>query len=89
MLPIPRTSLSVPSPFHFTLHVNSKLSFNEQGRVIHHRDFWDLKDVIGLVPGMSLAQWIGTRVTARGLAYISRSWFGGRGGEDLERGYGQ
>ncbi|KAF9462062.1 hypothetical protein BDZ94DRAFT_1298853, partial [Collybia nuda] len=61
-LHVPGTSLSIPSPFHFRLHVITRLSFNEQGRVAHHRDFWDVKDVIGLVPGVSLAQWIGTRL---------------------------
>lgn len=30
---------------------------------------------MGLVPGVSLAQWIGTRLTARGLSYVSRAWF--------------
>ncbi|KAG6910808.1 hypothetical protein DXG01_007697 [Tephrocybe rancida] len=73
-LRIPGTSLSVPSPLHFQLHVVTRLSFNEQGRVTHHRDFWDVKDVIGLVPGVSLAQWIGTRLTALGLSYLSRLW---------------
>lgn len=29
---------------------------------------------MGLVPGVSLAQWIGTRLTARGLSYASRVW---------------
>ncbi|KAF8076768.1 hypothetical protein FPV67DRAFT_1559159 [Lyophyllum atratum] len=73
-LRVPGTSLSVPSPFHFRLHVITRLSFNEQGRVTHHRDFWDVKDVIGLVPGVSLAQWIGTRVAAIGLSYLCRLW---------------
>ena len=27
---------------------------------------------MGLVPGVSLAQWIGTRMTAAGLSYLSR-----------------
>lgn len=54
-LRIPGTSLSVPSPLHFQLHVVTRLSFNEQGRVTHHRDFWDVKDVLGLVPFEILA----------------------------------
>lgn len=29
---------------------------------------------MGLVPGVSLAQWIATRLTARGLSYASRVW---------------
>lgn len=71
-LPIPGTSLSIPSPLHCKLHIFTRLSFNEQGRVTHHRDIWDVKDVMGLVPGVSLAQWIGTRLSASGLSYISR-----------------
>lgn len=27
---------------------------------------------MGLLPGVSLAQWIGTRLTAAGLSYLSR-----------------
>ncbi|KAF9023180.1 hypothetical protein BDP27DRAFT_1073838 [Rhodocollybia butyracea] len=73
-LPIPGTSLTVPSPFHFELRILTRFSFNEQGRITHHRDFWDVKDVMGLLPGVSLAQWIGTRITARGLSYASRMW---------------
>jgi len=71
-LPLPGTSLSLPSPLHFQLRVITRLSFNEQGLVTHHRDIWDLKDVMGLVPGVSLAQWIGTRIAATGLSYISK-----------------
>lgn len=73
-LPIPGTSLSIPSPFHFKLHVITRLSFNEQGRITHHRDFWDVKDVIGLVPGLTLAQWIGTRLATKGVSFVSRVW---------------
>ncbi|TFK43881.1 hypothetical protein BDQ12DRAFT_596847 [Crucibulum laeve] len=71
-LPIPGTSFSVPSPLHFQLRVVTRLSFNEQGLVTHHRDIWDVKDVMGLVPGVSLAQWIGTRLTAAGLSYAAK-----------------
>lgn len=73
-LPVPGTSLSLPSPFHFRLHIITRLSFNEQGKVTHHRDFWDLKDVMGLVPGVSLFQWIGTRMAARALTSAARFW---------------
>ncbi|KAJ7102673.1 hypothetical protein C8R43DRAFT_1166438, partial [Mycena crocata] len=73
-LPIPGTSLTVPSPFHFQLHIITRLSFNEQGRITNHRDFWDVKDVFGLVPGVSLAQWIGTRLAAKGLTYAASFW---------------
>ncbi|KAH6914720.1 hypothetical protein BKA70DRAFT_1368607 [Coprinopsis sp. MPI-PUGE-AT-0042] len=71
-LPIPGTSLSVPSPLHSMLRIITRLSFNELGLVTHHRDIWDVKDVMGLVPGVSLAQWIGTRISAAGLSYVSR-----------------
>ncbi|KIK53273.1 hypothetical protein GYMLUDRAFT_250530 [Collybiopsis luxurians FD-317 M1] len=71
-LRIPGISLTVPSPFHLKLRIITRFSFNEQGRITHHRDFWDVKDVMGLVPGVSLAQWIGTRITARSLSYASR-----------------
>ncbi|KDR84101.1 hypothetical protein GALMADRAFT_205854 [Galerina marginata CBS 339.88] len=71
-LPIPGTSLAFPSPLHFKLRIITRLSFNEQGLVTHHRDIWDIKDVMGLLPGMSLAQWIGTRIAATGLSYLSK-----------------
>lgn len=73
-LPVPGTSLSIPSPLHLRLRIITRLSFNEQGLVTHHRDIWDVKDVVGLVPGVSLAQWIGTRLAASGLSYLSRLW---------------
>ncbi|EEB99183.1 hypothetical protein MPER_01188, partial [Moniliophthora perniciosa FA553] len=73
-LPIPGTSLTVPSPLHFQLHTITRLVFNEQGRITHHRDFWDIKDAMRLIPGIPFAQWIGTTVTALGLTYIARSW---------------
>ncbi|KAK0491478.1 hypothetical protein IW261DRAFT_1556626 [Armillaria novae-zelandiae] len=71
-LPIPGTSLSLPSPFHFKLHVITRLSFNEQGHITNHRDYWDVKDLMGLLPGVSLAQWILSRLAAKGLSYNSR-----------------
>lgn len=48
--------------------------FNEQGKITRHRDFWDVKDLLGLVPGVSLAQWIGTRLAGTGLSYLLRCW---------------
>ncbi|KIL70331.1 hypothetical protein M378DRAFT_67556 [Amanita muscaria Koide BX008] len=71
-LPVPGTSLSVPSPLHFKIHILTSLSFNEQGYVTRHCDYWDLKDLMGLVPGVSLAQWIMSRLTATGLSYAAR-----------------
>ena len=71
-LPIPGTSLSFPSPLHLQLRIITRLSFNEQGLVTYHRDFWDVKDLIGMLPGMTLAQWLGTRIAAVGLSYLSR-----------------
>ncbi|KAJ8507068.1 hypothetical protein ONZ45_g10529 [Pleurotus djamor] len=68
-LTVPGTSLQLPSPFHFKLHIITRLAFNEQGRITHHRDFWDVKDVMGLVPGVSLVQWLGTRIAARSLTF--------------------
>lgn len=70
-LPIPGTGLGVPSPFHLQLHILTRLSFNEQGRITHHRDIWDVKDVLGLVPGASLAQWIASRLAARSLTAVA------------------
>ncbi|KAF8716419.1 hypothetical protein AX14_012361 [Amanita brunnescens Koide BX004] len=71
-LPVPGTSLSVPSPLHFRLRILTRLSFNEQGCVTHHRDFWDVKDLMGLIPGVSLVQWIMSRLTGAGLSYAAR-----------------
>lgn len=78
-------ALKIPSPLHLQLHVLTRLSFNEQGRITHHRDFWDVRDVLGLVPGMSAAQWIATRVAAKSLSLATRvaGWafnLGGLGG---------
>ena len=71
-LPIPGTSLSFPSPLHLRLRIITRLSFNEQGLVTYHRDIWDVKDLIGMLPGMTLAQWLGTRIAAVGLSYLSK-----------------
>jgi len=73
--------LCMPSPLHLRLHVLTRLSFNEQGRITRHRDFWDVRDVLGLVPGMRVAQWLGTRIAAQGIAAVTQaaSWvFGGK-----------
>jgi len=51
-----------------SLPVHTRLSFNDSGRITHHQDIWDVKDVLGLVPGVSVAQWVGSRMMARGLA---------------------
>ena len=76
-LVIPGTNLSLPSPFHIKLHVITRLSFNEQGLITHHRDFWDVKDLMGLVPGAALAQWIGARLAAHGISLATRLFLGG------------
>ncbi|EKM59496.1 uncharacterized protein PHACADRAFT_250032 [Phanerochaete carnosa HHB-10118-sp] len=68
--------LSLPSPFHLRLPITSKLSFNDAGKITYHRDLWDVKDMLGLVPGMSLAQWLSGRFAAqgiRGVAWLGRS----------------
>lgn len=72
LLPVPGTPFAVPSPLHLQLHVITRLSFNEQGRITYHRDVWDMRDVIGLVPGMRIAQWILGRAGAWGLSWIAK-----------------
>lgn len=90
--PQPKLSVAgvnVPSPMHFQLRVLTRLSMNEQGRITHHRDFWDVKDLLGLVPGVSLTQWITTRITGYSLSLLGRfgMWaFGGLIGQGGERG---
>jgi hypothetical protein len=69
---------------HFQLHVITRLSFNEQGRITHHRDFWDIKDVMGMVPGLRLFNWISCRVAAQGLSLATRLL----GGVDRAVGFG-
>jgi len=70
-LTVPGIGVALPSPFHLQLHVFTRLSFNEQGRIIHHRDVWDLKDIVGLLPGGMLSQWVASRLVARALSAIS------------------
>ena len=92
--PQPKLSIAginLPSPMHFRLRVLTRLSMNEQGRITHHRDFWDVKDLLGLVPGVSLAQWVMTRITGYSLSVLGRfgMWaFGGSGRQaaDLNEG---
>ncbi|KAI9467123.1 hypothetical protein BJY52DRAFT_1079460, partial [Lactarius psammicola] len=71
-LTVPGIGLPFPSPLHLKLHVFTRLSFNEQGRIIHHRDVWDLKDLVGLIPGGMLSQWVASRLAARVLSAMSR-----------------
>jgi hypothetical protein len=51
-----------------SLPVHTRLSFNDSGRITHHQDIWDVKDVLSLVPGVGITQWVGSRVLAHGLA---------------------
>ncbi|KAH8096714.1 hypothetical protein BXZ70DRAFT_975122 [Cristinia sonorae] len=72
--------VTIPSPLHLKLPIMTRLSFNDAGRITYHRDLWDVKDLLGLVPGMTLTQWITGRLMAqgiRGLVGIGRSVFGG------------
>lgn len=83
--------VNLPSPMHFQLRVLTRLSMNEQGKITYHRDFWDVKDLLGLVPGVSMAQWITTRITGYSLSLLGRfgMWaFGGSGGKAADRGEG-
>ena len=89
--PQPKLSIAginLPSPMHFQLRVLTRLSMNEQGMITHHRDFWDVKDLLGLVPGVSLTQWVATRIAGYSLSVLGRfgTWvFGGSGGQAAER----
>ena len=74
-LPLPGLG-RLPSPFHFQLHVITRLSFNEHGRITRHRDFVDTRDLFSLLPGAKFVQWAGTRVVARGLS--AAAWILGR-----------
>jgi hypothetical protein len=84
-LHLPMTSLCIPSPLHLRLHIITRFSFNEQGRITHHRDFWDVKDVLGLVPGLGLAQWITSRIAARSISFAGRLLNGGRSANDSNK----
>jgi hypothetical protein len=74
-LSIPGTSLGLPSPLHATLAVTSRLSFNDAGRITHHRDLWDARDLVRLLPGGALVQWAASR--AAGSALGLAGWFTG------------
>ena len=37
------SSFYPPSPLHLKLPIITRLSFNDAGKIIHHRDFWDVK----------------------------------------------
>jgi hypothetical protein len=63
----------ISSPFHFRLPVTTKLSFNDAGRITHHRDVWDMADLLAMLPGMPFAQWVGTRMTAHALSFVRRA----------------
>ncbi|EPT06156.1 hypothetical protein FOMPIDRAFT_1106804, partial [Fomitopsis schrenkii] len=63
----PMTQAPAPSILHLSLPIITRLSFNDAGKITHHRDFWDVKDLLNLIPGMSLAQWITTRMIAQGI----------------------
>jgi hypothetical protein len=71
-LPIPGTLFSVPSPLHLQLPVMTRLCFNEQGQITYHRDIWDFRDVVRLIPGARVVLWIMTRAGAWGLSWISQ-----------------
>lgn len=50
----------------------TRLSFNEQGQITYHRDIWDFRDVVRLIPGVRVALWIMTRAGAWGLSWVSQ-----------------
>ncbi|KAG9311761.1 hypothetical protein JVU11DRAFT_8004 [Chiua virens] len=70
--PIPGTPISVPSPLHLQLPVMTRLVFNEQGQITYHKDVWDVRDVVRLIPGVRPVLWIMARVGAWGLSWISQ-----------------
>ena len=39
----PPHSFWPPSPLHLKLPIITRLSFNDAGKITHHRDFWDVK----------------------------------------------
>jgi hypothetical protein len=79
-LSVPFTSFAVPSPLHATLAISSKLTFNDAGRVTYHRDTWDARDLVALLPGGSLVQWATSRASAHALGLAGRlgAWALGR-----------
>lgn len=37
------TQAPAPSILHLSLPIITRLSFNDAGKITHHRDFWDVK----------------------------------------------
>jgi len=60
------------SPFHFRMKVTTRLSFNDAGRVVHHRDLIDLKDLVQGFPGGTAFQWLTSTLAAKSLSLLSR-----------------
>ena len=50
----------------------TRLCFNEQGQITYHRDVWDFRDVVQLIPGARVVLWIMARAGAWGLGWISQ-----------------
>lgn len=70
---LPICGLRLSSPFHFSLRVTSRLSFNDAGRITYHRDLWDVKDLIQLlIPGSRLLLWFLTRLGGLLLYVLAR-----------------
>jgi len=70
-----------------SLPVHTRLSFNDSGRIVHHQDIWDVKDVLALlIPGMSVAQWISSRLLARSLASVFDVYAWMKGPDKLKSG---
>lgn len=55
-----------------SVRVHTILSFNEQGRITHHQDICDLRELLYLIPGGHAVQSVTTRFAAIGLAGLSR-----------------
>jgi len=66
------------------LPVHTRLMFNDSGRVVHHQDVWDVKDIMRImIPGMGAMQWVGSRLLANALSRgygLYESISGGGGG---------
>lgn len=50
----------------------TRLCFNEQGQITYHRDIWDFRDMVRLIPGVRVVLWIMARAGAWGLSWISQ-----------------
>ncbi|CAE6411989.1 unnamed protein product [Rhizoctonia solani] len=55
-----------------SVRMHTILSFNEQGRITHHQDICDLRELLCLIPGGHAVQSVTTRFAAIGLAGLSR-----------------